>query len=52
MVGTSDRRRVLTVTFTERETMIRSNGQTRVIVIRIITAARATRRERQTYEEE
>lgn len=52
VIGTSDRQRVLTVTFTERETMVRSNGQTRVVVIRIITAARATRRERQTYEEE
>ena len=52
MVGISDRQRVLTGTLVERETTIQANGQARVVVTRIITAARATRRERQTYEEE
>lgn len=51
VIGTSDRQRVLTVTFTERETMVQINGRKQTVVIRIITAARATRRERHDYEE-
>jgi len=42
---------VLTVTFTERERMVQINGHKRTVVIRIITAARAMRRERHDYQE-
>lgn len=50
VTGTSDRQRVLTAVFTEREVTLQSTG-TKQVVIRIITAARATRSERRDYEE-
>ena len=49
--GRSDRQRVLTVVYAERTIAIRTNGRAATTIIRIIHAARATRRERRDYEE-
>lgn len=52
ITGRSDQQRVLTVVFTERTMLVKSNGRTEATMIRIIHAARATRHERRNCEEE
>ncbi len=51
VTGSSDRQQVLTVIFTERQVTLRVMGNASVVIVRLITAARASRRERHDYEE-